>query len=214
MNTIPWETFTLWAVVSSIASFLGGAVGAYLKKKAENLATKEDLKDIVTQMSAITDATKKIEAEISGDLWDRQKRWELKRDLMLEITSRVADFKRTLISISSFLTVDQDENSVGFQAAYGERLQSLLKASYEYDATSSRVTLVCDITTGKCLEEFHKISNAISIKMGERDTAAYPLMRRELFQKSNALLLSIRRELGIPFEPITNPQPPASAGRR
>ncbi len=49
------------------ASVAGAAAyfGAYLKKKGENLATHEDIDKLVQQVSAITAATKHIEARIT-----------------------------------------------------------------------------------------------------------------------------------------------------
>ena len=63
----------------------GGAAyfGAYLKKKGENLATHEDLNGLVKQVEAVTQTTKMIEYAISNDIWDRQKRWEMRRDTLM-----------------------------------------------------------------------------------------------------------------------------------
>jgi hypothetical protein len=71
-------------VSSCLSAGAGAFVGSYLKKKGENLATKEDLKNLVEQMSAVTKATKEIESKISGELWDRQKRWEVQKEAILE----------------------------------------------------------------------------------------------------------------------------------
>jgi hypothetical protein len=49
------------ASVAGIASYLG----SYLKKKGENLATHEDINKLVDQVSAVTAATKQIEARIT-----------------------------------------------------------------------------------------------------------------------------------------------------
>ncbi len=47
--------------MAGIASYLG----SYLKKKGENLATHEDINKLVDQVSAVTAATKQIEARIT-----------------------------------------------------------------------------------------------------------------------------------------------------
>jgi len=71
-----------WAyiLVPFISAGGGAYLGSYLKKKGENLATKEDIDGVVEQVKAVTKATKEIEAKISNDVWDRQKQWELKRE--------------------------------------------------------------------------------------------------------------------------------------
>jgi hypothetical protein len=56
----------------------------------ENLAKKEDLDDLLREVHAVTTTTKKIEAEISSGVWDKQKRWELKPEVLFEAARRVA----------------------------------------------------------------------------------------------------------------------------
>ncbi len=48
-----------------------GYFKAYGAKKGENRAMQEDIRKLTT-------ATKEIEAKISNEMWDRQKRWELR----------------------------------------------------------------------------------------------------------------------------------------
>jgi hypothetical protein len=75
----------LMLILSFIGAGGGAYFGSYLKKKGENVATHEDLDKLVIQMAAVTQTTKQIEAKISNDVWDRQKRWEVKRDSLLEM---------------------------------------------------------------------------------------------------------------------------------
>ena len=70
----PVENLILWAFTTLGSAFLGSYLGAYLKKKGENLATHEDLSHLVKQMQAVTMATKEIEAKTSNEVWDRQRR--------------------------------------------------------------------------------------------------------------------------------------------
>lgn len=52
-------------VLLFIAPALGAYFGSYLKKKGENLATHEDIDMLVRQVSAVTAASKQIEARIT-----------------------------------------------------------------------------------------------------------------------------------------------------
>jgi hypothetical protein len=81
--------YAMLALAALASGFLGFLAG-YMKKKGETLATHEDIGKLVQQMSAVTKATKDIEAKISSDVWYRQKRWELKRDILLEGIKRIA----------------------------------------------------------------------------------------------------------------------------
>src|ERR1700693_4825413 len=75
-----------WAL--ALVSFLSGGAGAYLggylKKKGEYLATHEDINRLVDQVSAVTKATKEIEAKISNEVWERQTRWEVQKGAILD----------------------------------------------------------------------------------------------------------------------------------
>jgi len=73
---------SLWGIplLSFTTAGVGAYVGSYLKKRAENLATKDDFDDLKSQTAALTQTTKEIEAKIDNQVWDRQRQWELTRD--------------------------------------------------------------------------------------------------------------------------------------
>jgi hypothetical protein len=50
--------------ITAVTAGVGAYLGSYLKKKGENLATHEDVHKLVEQVSAVTVATKQIEARI------------------------------------------------------------------------------------------------------------------------------------------------------
>jgi Flp pilus assembly protein CpaB len=53
---------------------------AYGAKKGENLATKEDLKDVLVQVKEVTATIEEIKRDISERTWSKQRHWDLKRD--------------------------------------------------------------------------------------------------------------------------------------
>jgi len=55
------------AVTTLISAGIGAYLGAYLKKKGENLATHEDIGKLLDQVRAVTTITKEIEAKISDE---------------------------------------------------------------------------------------------------------------------------------------------------
>jgi len=57
----------------ALASGFGTYLAAYLKRKGENLATHEDIDQLVRQVSAVTHTTEEIKSKISVDVWRRQK---------------------------------------------------------------------------------------------------------------------------------------------
>ncbi len=67
----------LGAIIAVLSFFLGAVFSPYLTgyatKKGEKLATHDDIDKLVDQVKAVTEATKKIEAEISSCSKRREK---------------------------------------------------------------------------------------------------------------------------------------------
>ena len=94
-------------LIVASASALGGYLGAYLKKKGENLATHEDLEKLVHQIRATTEATKAIEARISDEMWNRQRQWEMKKEVFVEATRTIAKADAVLArTVTGYLAGD------------------------------------------------------------------------------------------------------------
>jgi hypothetical protein len=70
--------------------------GKYIAKKAENLATHEDIQKLVDQVRE----TERVKAEIADRMWDRQRRWDAKKDLYLEIYSSLHKLHDLLIDVA------------------------------------------------------------------------------------------------------------------
>jgi hypothetical protein len=74
----PLQAYILDKVLMAAVVILSIYFVGYFREKGRNLATKEDIEEI-------TKRTKQIEANISGDLWVRQR----KRELQLEIINKM-----------------------------------------------------------------------------------------------------------------------------
>src|SRR5271168_3588938 len=117
------ENAIVWLLVTLVGSFGGAWFGAYFKKKGENLATREDVGEL-------TRITKEIEAKISDEAWDRQRAWELKRDVLLEGMRKLAVMPGLLSNLhavyqKSALGIDQaliDETRLKESQKYSEAL--------------------------------------------------------------------------------------------
>jgi hypothetical protein len=90
------EMYIKWALTTLISAFVGSFLAGYLKKKGENLATREDINELLKHVAAVTQTTKAIEAKISNDMWDRQARWSIKRDALFEVTRELASLMYAL----------------------------------------------------------------------------------------------------------------------
>jgi hypothetical protein len=108
-----------------IASMLVGALIQYLNKKGENRAVKEDqpiltekarqeesakkeaeiaaihadIATVVADARATRDATARIEATVSHEMWGQQRAWDLKRDIALDAMRVFGEIQQLVYSI-------------------------------------------------------------------------------------------------------------------
>jgi hypothetical protein len=194
-----------WSFValSAVAGWLGGYMGAYVKKKGENRAIHEDLKQVVEQMKAVTQATKEIESKISNDVWDRQKQWELKREVLFEAAKRLSDVDSALLSLQTFWkarkSADVNEASwIRLQHQYLTAWQGSIKSFEEGEAL---VQVTCtQAATGKAFAELTDLLRETAAKITQDDVAFYDETKLSRGRKFTMVKVSIRRELGMPLE--------------
>ena len=87
MNTEAfWSAVTGSTIVVTLFGFwMNNFFGKYLARKAENLATHEDIQKLVDQVRE----TERVKADITDSVWDRQQRWNAKRDLYIQVFGAV-----------------------------------------------------------------------------------------------------------------------------
>jgi hypothetical protein len=184
--------------------FIGGWAGyfvrPYLAKKGENLATHEDIDKLVKQVQAVTQATKEIENKISNDFWERQKRWELKKEVLFEAARRLSEIDDSLFSLNVFLQQDkiqENPESLGWAEAKHERFLRWSKASAAFDETKLFVNIVCEKTTSDAFEDLGVMANQIAGKISQKDLEYYANSQKELWKALLKARLAVRKELGI-----------------
>jgi hypothetical protein len=167
-------------LISAALGFLIGVVltpylRSYSMRKGENLATHEDINKLVDQVRAVTTATKQIESQISGDLWDRQKRWELKRDTLLELVKRLGAIKDAIITLVSVHQTDLQngwQNDVQRTANRIKLGQDWLDAASSLDNAILMAGIVCTNELYLCLFRFSLAMREIVSKVKEWDADA------------------------------------------
>ncbi len=183
----------IYLVLIVLAGFGGSFFGAYFKKKGENRAIQEDIEKL-------TKTTKEIEAKISSEMWDRQKRWELKRDVLFQATKRLSEADDALLSYDSVLQIEHRENkadNLTWAESKHERIVKWSKASANFDETREFVGLVCGKETYKAFEDFGGLINKIAAGISSGDVEIYKKTREDFYKKLFLARFAMRKELGI-----------------
>jgi hypothetical protein len=162
----------LLAIVPFLSAGIGAYLGSYLKKKGENLATHEDISKLVDQVSAVTKATKEIEAKISSDLWNRQKQWELRREMILDVSKAVSEMEDVLILIQSTLQVRQEPEDAEWMQSYYKTLKRWRDACGTFDRARMLVAIACSPQTASIVGEYGRYATTLSAEMTKNKNAA------------------------------------------
>ena len=178
----------------------GVYLSAYLKKKAEGLATKEEFSDLQKQTAELTRTTKEIEAKISGELWNQQKRWELKREVLFETTKRVAliferlksldnilqtELKTPSVKDSQWAQMKLDENNKWFAAKAGLEESKLF------------IGVSCSLNALDAIGTFSQLASNVAGHIYKGDGEMFKKSAKQLFDASDAIRNAIRKELAI-----------------
>ncbi|MGB8494822.1 MAG: hypothetical protein WCE53_10525 [Candidatus Acidiferrum sp.] len=194
------ENVIVWLLVTLVGSFGGSLFGAYFKKKGENYATHEDLGKLVEQVEAVTAATKQIEAKISDEVWNRQRRWELKREVLFGLVKTIGDLSDKLTALHSVYQVSRVKpGGIGTVDEHKEleRIEAWSKTATELDTAILLVGTVCGAELKKVVLEFGLFCRRIVVALQQGDPDAFMRSVMEFTTKREEVLAAIQRELGL-----------------
>jgi hypothetical protein len=184
----------------TLGGFFGSFLGAYFKKKGENLATHEDIDKLVVQVRAVTTATKEIETKISSDVWDRQKRWELKRDLLFETAKAIAVVRIALVRLSVVFEADKDSKMKGGTERPDERTKAGTEwneAAAVLDQSALLLDLACGAELRRTLLDFRVFARGLAGEAHEGRPEAISTSMDEFSTKLDRLSDLMRKEIGV-----------------
>jgi hypothetical protein len=203
------------SVVTVLSAGLGAYIGAHLKKKAENLATHEDIDKLLVQIKATTEATKSIEARISNEVWNRQREWEFKRETLLEGGRSIADFLAAIMRLNVVCGAKSGASKneeTAYLLALSKDETNALDAVNKPSYSLQRAQLVLSIVSGKQTQiafvKTERLFKQIAVKIVDGDTKYFDSVYPQLKNYASDLTLAIRRELGFDDTEFTS-QPEA-----
>jgi hypothetical protein len=198
------ETATLWILSVLGSLWIGSFASPYLKKRAENLATHEDLDRLTEQMRITTETTKAIEARITGDLWSSQNRWELTKEIFIDLVRLVGRAEITLKNA----VVDFDQRNRGFKAPSllphksGSILDDCIEIAFSLDNHRLMMALV---SGPSMLSAYTKLGEAYLATLLCLDISNYHYdeAKEKMKEFGSALLkfqIAAREEMGFPIK--------------
>ena len=202
-----------WAFVAILLLFWKSFLPAYLNKKGENLATHEDIDKLVAQVEAVTKATKKIEASISSEVWDRQKQWELKREILFDATKRLSEIDNELLSLNTFWqmkTGGQVGNEASKITLEHQYVTDWQKAMRSFEEVESLVYVSCSKETMMAFARLGDLMRRTASTIVSGDLEVYKGLQAERDKKLATVRLAIRKELGVKLD-VTPPAGASSA---
>jgi hypothetical protein len=194
--------------ISSVLSFLLGVVltpylRGYSAKKGENLATHEDIDKLVHQVAAVTQTTKEIESKISGELWNKQKHWEMKRDVIFEMSKKISGVDDTLTSMYSkhnyYRTLAQSGEMVDAHAKAETLLiatKNFGKAADAYDEALALMSIVYSLELHQALRDFIIFTRKL-VPQVQQDPSVYVHSATEIAKRLFTIRELLRKELGV-----------------
>ena len=181
-------------------AFFGWFLRPYLGKKGQDLASHEGTDKVLNEVRAVSARAKEIEAKISGDVWDRQKRWELKRDVLFEAVKKSAAVHQALMKVHAAYQTDKAAITRGDPGRADEHTKPtdvLLGVTAELDDTYLLVSLVSGGETRKALGEFIPLARDIGMKLTDGHPEVLQESRSEVSKKLAAVTAAVRKELEI-----------------
>jgi hypothetical protein len=192
------EPYIGWGLATLFGALSGYLIG-YSKKKGENRAIHEDIDKLVDEVRAVTTTTKQIEAKISDEVWDRQKRWELKRDLLLEAIKRIAVVKDALTSLHVIYLPPKDSSAPESPEHSQKRIRlcaEWIEAANRLDESFFLLEMACGGEVVEVLGDFDLFARHLSAEIIDGRLDAFNTSLKEFTAKLNAVRTAMQKEIG------------------
>ena len=151
---LPW-----WATILVVVfTFAGGFLGAYLKRKGENLATKEDYDSLLKQVKQTTSATESIKVDLAKGNWLHQQSWYLKEKYYSGILEALYLLKLSLSArLDHYMEPGSQyrDNEIDESLHFKEQANIGFEALKKLQLLHGPAEMVISIQATKALKEFY-----------------------------------------------------------
>lgn len=178
--------------------FLGAGVGAYLGAYFKNRGVHHEL-----VIKAVTEATKEIEAKMSNDTWDRQRRWEMKRDAFFAVARELESMERALSDLNTiYAPARGDLAQGGPHTLYmieqkSKALDQWSEISARFDAARAQAVLAGGTEVVGAIQTAGKMMRVVAQGLLRGDVAIYSKSLKDMVAANVRITAAMRRELGL-----------------
>ena len=200
----------LFPTITAVSGFAGGILGSFFSKRGEIAAIQSQINTVVRQNEQLVKSSEEIKSDIAQRDWSKQQRWDMQRDVGIEIMRL---FGTTLKTVGRFrdLATYQDaildekkkvtkEQEKEVWNEYVETMEEMRDHISSYWQLGEVSRLVFSSKVQSRLEEvregYHKMLNAIwayEMISGEK----YGPSMEKIVANEEALASAIRDELGL-----------------
>jgi hypothetical protein len=198
MVTATDVSWALW-LVPFVSAGGGAYLGSYLKKKGENLATHEDIDQLVDQVRAVTTATKQIEAKISDEVWNKQRLWELKRDGVYSVMQALGLADGAICELANGLRVQKkSDHAQAFDKVITARWLKAYERIEDFEKKRALALIVCGGQMTDTLLAVREELRTIAQELVEERLDAYERHGTTLKKLIAKAFAHAQKELGVP----------------
>jgi hypothetical protein len=182
------ENLLWWGLTTLVSAFVGSYLAGYLKKKAENLATKEDIQELAGQTAILTQAAKEIEAKISIGVWSQQQRWDVQKTALLKSLEELATAEALLLALVRTFA-DSKEHPLGCESQRREANIRYADTLNNFKRTQLSTEIVCGRAIGNW---FQRIGNIFILVLNSAKRGDF----LDIWETQLQELEKAKRELG------------------
>lgn len=196
--------------IIGLVAGVGAYFGSYLKRKAEDRAIRENLTNLTVQVSAVTRATEEIKSEITSEVWDRQRQWEMKRDVIFDCIRALASVDDGLMLLANTHLLASNAPAKETSTWIDRKSEAMAKwsiAAEKFDAVRQLVPIACGDEVKDALTAVALIARKTASDILGGNNASYAASSSERMKAIVKAEQVARKELGVsPSGVVTSPK--------
>jgi hypothetical protein len=195
------ENLLVGALIFIVGLFGSSFLPSYMKKKGENLATKEDIQNLAAQTALLTQTTKDIEAQISDKVWNKQRQWEMKRNTLVSAVQALGRADAGLLRLATAYTLARRDGEEAWAQKIGETKLEWNDLINIYDEKWFAAELVCNKELAAAMRAAAVEIRLTAQKMFSEKVDDYIALGKPIHEKIGKVRELVRSELGIESGP-------------